>query len=371
MKILHYSPRLRAGSPMIMAADLACALQRLGLENIVVSPTGEHISRLVTAGVRHIFCRRPNLLTAWREIHRIRSIVRRQVPSVLQVYSADAAWIAGLACKRISPRRRPMILGALTGYPRVGTTSVGWHYCDAYTSVSRNLRQAIETSPTLNIKRPWVIPYGVNDELCYPGYTPANDWRKQWESAHLHTNEGKLTLCIPCSITPLHGLEDLVPILTGLLRTGIPAHAYIVADTRHANKAYRSELQQTFNIAHLSEHITWLGARADLRDVLCACDATLSLARQPATWNRAILEALALGRPVVGYDHGVVGEYLTAFLPEGRVAPGDTAAIIDTLTQWRTYSPAPVAEIPYPYKLSDTAETYKTLYNDITSKKQQ
>ena len=371
MKILHYSPRLRAGSPMVMAAELACMLQKMGVENLVVAPPGEHVSRLVAAGVRHINCRRPNLLTAWREIHRLRSIIRRLAPSVLQVYSADAAWVAGLACKRIAPRRRPAILGTVTGYPRVGTSSVGWRYCDAFTSISRNLRKAIESTHSLSIKRPWVIPYGVNEELCHPGYTPTSEWMKQWQSCQPQATSGKLTLCIPCSISPLHGLEDIVPILTGLLRTGIPTHVYIVADTRHANKAYRNELQLSFAQAHLTEHITWLGARADLRDVLCVCDATLSLARQPATWNRAILEALALGRPVVGYDHGVVGEYLTAFLPEGRVAPGDTAAIIDTLTQWHTYSPAPVAAIPYPYRLTDTAETYKTLYNDITSNNQQ
>jgi glycosyltransferase involved in cell wall biosynthesis len=40
-----------------------------------------------------------------------------------------------------------------------------------------------------------------------------------------------------------------------------------------------------------------------------------------------VVEALALGTPVVGYDHGGVGELLDALYPAGRVPAGDEAAL--------------------------------------------
>lgn len=365
MKVLHYCPRLRAGSPTALAVDLACGLQSSDCVNIVVSPPCELNSRLNTAGVKHISCRRPGLFSAWHEIRRIRNIINRHKPSAILVYSADAGWIAGLANRRIKSTRRPEIIGILTGYPRLGIASAGWRYCSAYTAISKHLRGVLEAPGSPLVCKPWVIPYGVNETLCNPQYTPTASWLEQWNRSLPQSAVGKLTLCVPCAITPRHGLEDIVPILTGLLRSGIAAHVFIAGDTRKANDEYLSNLRQMYADAQLSQHITWLGARPDMRDVLCACDITLTLSREPKTWDRAVLEALALGRPVAGYDHGAIGEYLEAFLPEGRVAPGDTAGIIDTLSQWHTYSPTPEAEVPFPYRLSDTVQTYRALFLDI------
>lgn len=348
---------------MALAVDLACSLQSKGCENIVVSPPNELVNRLNVATVRHISCRRPNVFNFWKEIRRMRNIIRNHKPDYVQVYSAEAAWITGMACRRISRARKPSIVGALTGYMRKGLGLKGWRYCDVFTSVSKHLRSEVSTENFPIKCNPWVIPYGVDETLCFPAYSPTAAWLEQWQRSRPEAAD-KLTLCVPGAITPLHGLEDIVPILTGLLRSGIAAHVYIAGDTRRANSIYLESLRKLYADAQLSEHITWLGLRADLRDVLCACDITLSLTREPATWDRAVLEALALGRPVVGYDHGVIGELLETFLPEGCVAPGDSAAIIDTLTQWHTYSPTPLPEIPFPYRISDTADTYLKLYRE-------
>lgn len=364
-KILHYCPRLRAGSPMALAVDLACGLQDSECANIIISPPCELNNRLNSAGVKHITCRHPGLFSAWQEIRRLRNIICKHKPQVLPVYSADAAWIAGMACRHLKAAACPKIIGVLTGYPRKGIPSVGWRYCRAFTSISKHLRGVLESPGSALVCKPWVIPYGVNEALCNPNYTPSTAWLEQWNRTLPPTAVNKLKLCIPGAISPMHALEDIIPILTGLLRSGVAAHVFIAGDTRRANKEHLAALRQKYEDARLAEHITWLGARPDLRDVLCACDVTLTLSREPKTWDRAVLEALALGRPVVGYDHGVIGEYMEAFLPEGRVAPGDTAGIIDTLSQWHTYSPEPVSEVPFPYRLSDTIQTYRTLFLDI------
>lgn len=367
MKILHFSPKLRPGSPMALAVDLACALQNDGYENVVVSPQSELISRLNIVGVRHLSCRRSGILNLWKNIRRLKSLIRSNKPDFVQVYSAEAAWIVGMACKGLDKTSKPTIVGAITGYPRKGLAIKGWRHCDIFTAISKHLRNHV-TAEDFPLKcNPWVIPYGVDDKQCYPAYAPSPTWLEQWQRNHPEAKD-KFTICVPGAISPLHGLEELVPILTGLLRSDITPHVYIAGDTRKANSAYLENLKKTFKEAQLSGYITWLGLRSDLRDVLCVCDVSLSLTKEPATWDRAILEALSLGRPVVGYDHGVIGELLETFLPEGCVAPGDSAAVIDTLTQWNTYSPSPGQEVPFPYRITDTAETYKNLYKEMLGK---
>jgi len=62
----------------------------------------------------------------------------------------------------------------------------------------------------------------------------------------------------------------------------------------------------------------------------------LSLSTQPESFGRTTLEALRLGVPTAGYDHGGVGEILRTIYPEGLLQMGDISAMtqrIATLLQ--------------------------------------
>lgn len=295
---------------------------------------------------------------------RLRGLVRSLKPQIIQVYGAVAAVYAALACRGLK-EQRPAIVGVLSAYPRRGSSYLFRKSCDAFITISKHLRQMLLSGAyKQHRKELLLIPYGVNEKQCFPDFSLTADKLEQWRTAQPESAH-HLTLCLPGAISPLHGLEDLVPILNTLLHQGIPTHAYIAGDARKADPLYTEQLKSKFAAANLTEHISWIGARPDLREVLCACDITLSLTRKPATYDRPVLEALALGRPVVGYDHGVVGELLETFLPEGRVAPGDYAAVADTIIQWHTYRPGGISEIPYPYRISDTAESCYRLYENL------
>lgn len=366
--VLHIAPNLGPGGTAAMAAELACELQQRGdTTNIVVSPACELVSRLRTAGVEHRLCRKVTLFNFFSEMSKLRETINRFQPDIIQVYSPQAALLASVACRRLISANKPTIAALISGYPRPGISRYFWLRCHAFFTVSQHLRQVL-SNRLLKLRRKdlRLIPYGVNDKQCYPSFRISTERFNQWKNAHPES-ESRLTLCLPGAISPLHGTEDLVPILTSLLHWGIPVHAYIAGDSRKADATYTEDLKRKFAAANLSEHISWIGARPDLRDVMCACDITLTLTREPATYNRPVLEALALGRPVVGYDHGVVGELLEAFLPEGRVAPGDAAAVADTISQWHTYRPATITELPLPYRLSSTAESLFSLYQQLSS----
>ncbi len=331
---------------------------------MVLSPPSELVSRMNDAGVEHARCSKPNIITAIRGKSKLKALIRTFEPDIIQVYSREAAWIAGLSCRNI--KNAPPIVGVMTGYPRKGFGNLGLNYCQCFTAVSKHLRSVLHEHSELfrKHKQPWVIPYGVNEQLCSPGYKPSKHWMEQWRRAHPKQADA-FTLCIPGAISPLHGLEDLVPLMQQLLHNGIPTHAYIAGDVRHATPGYIEHLRNLFSQAQIENRIGWIGARTDMRDVMAACDVTLSLAHEPATHDHTILEALALGRPVVGYDHGSVGELLTTFLPEGKITPADPASMADVLTQWNTYPPAMQETIPYPYSLSHMAGSYCDLYRYI------
>ena len=51
--------------------------------------------------------------------------------------------------------------------------------------------------------------------------------------------------------------------------------------------------------------------------------------------------------PVLGYDHGGVGEVLASAFPEGRVAAGDEQALLGKVQAFRNKPLRPVTPVPF------------------------
>lgn len=369
MKILHLNPHLRPGGVNELAVDLARSLQTQGIENTLMSPACDLIGRLTAARVDHVTCRTGGWYSRMAAAKRVRREICTTKPDILQVYTPEAAFIAKVACRKVRTRKRPIVVGVVTGFISGRWERWAMRSCDALVFVSKYLRSTLDERGILPPEtKTWVIPYGVDERLCFPGYTPSANWMEQWRQTQIPRGHS-YTICVPAAITPLHGLEDLAPILTTLLHHGLSPIVYLVGDSRKADPDYLESLRNLYADAQLDERIIWLGARPDLRDILCACDVTLYLSRRPESYNRPILEALSLGRPVLAYDHGVMKEILDSFLPEGRVEPGSTKAIADNLLQWHTYRPSMPGEIPYPFRLKDTVQSFLSLYRELLAQK--
>lgn len=362
MNILHYSPGLRPGSISQLAADLAAGLQDAGFSNTVVSPANELVGALTTAHVEHRNARRTvSLLSVRGVLKRLRNYILEQTADIVLAYGPHATRLALLALHGIPESKRPKLVAVLTGFPQHILRTRSLPHCNAVVAVSRFLRQEINRFYTLPENcGVWSIPYGVHEEHCHPLYRPSADWQTRWQNAHPLPPD-TLSLCVPCPLTDIHGLHLLPELISVLLRQGITPHVYLAGDTNAGNRRYQEKLRHQFEESGVEQHITWLGLRRDLRDVLCNCHITLSLSLAPASHDRAVLEALALGRPVIGFDHGAVGEMLSTFLPEGRVKPGDIHAVADTITQWVALRPDTINAVPYPYRFSDTVRSFAEL----------
>jgi glycosyltransferase involved in cell wall biosynthesis len=232
-------------------------------------------------------------------------------------------------------------------------------------AVSRCMREHIlENYPRTPQESIIVIPNSVDSDRFRPDYTPSKEWMDTWQAQYPEL-AGKYTLCLPGRITRLKGAPHLVPVIAHLRSKGIPAHAVIVGETKKGKEAYRDEVAAEFAAAGLSDCVTWTGHRRDLADVLCACDITLSLTLQPESFGKTTLEALALGRPVAGYEHGGVGEQLEQFLPEGRVPACNPQAMAELLEKWYSQRPVPRTPVPAPYRRQDMIQAHIDLYSAL------
>lgn len=320
------------------------------------------------AGARHIT--RPigkKSLFTLMQVGKLARLLKEEQPEILHLHSRVPAWVGHLAVKRLPKHKRPKVVSTFHGFHSVNFYSGIMARGDSVIAVSRCMKEHIlENYPRTAADTITVIPNSVDVSQNYPEYRPSAEWMQQWQATYPEL-AGKYTLCLPGRITRLKGATHLPPIIAALKAQGIPAHAVIVGETKKGKETIRQEIEQAFEDAGLSRDVTWTGHRRDLRDVLCACDVTLSLTLQPESFGKTTLEALALGRPVAGYEHGGVGEQLEVFLPGGKVPTGDTAAMAARLAEWYKQRPTPTLPVPSPYRREDMINAHLELYKSLLS----
>ena len=372
MKIMHLLPTLSSGGVEQVVLELCEGLCARGVENIVVSAGGSMVPAIEATGARHIT--RPigkkSLLTLL-QVGRTAQLIREEKPDVLHLHSRVPAWVGQLACRKLSAEERPAIISSFHGFHSVNAYSGIMAKGDKVIAVSRCMREHIlENYPGTPDTKIIVIPNSIDSRLFNPEYKPSPEWFEKWYTDYPELKD-KFTLCLPGRITRLKGAPHLAPILSYLRSKGIPAHAVIVGETKKGKEAYRDEVQALFTEAGVADCVTWTGHRRDLADILCACDVTLSLTLQPESFGKTTLEALSLGRPVAGYEHGGVGEQLQQFLPAGMVPTGDTQAMAKLLEIWYSERPEPLTPVPAPYRREDMIQAHIDLYNEVLQKKGQ
>ncbi len=370
LTVAQILPALDAGGVERGTVEIAEALVGAGHRSIVVSGGGRLVPRLEAGGTEHVAMPvgRKSPLTL-RLVPRLRRLIVERDVDVVHARSRMPAWIAWHAWRRL-PR------GGDSAQARFVTTVHGLYSVSRYSSVmvrgervvvgSQTTRDYVLASyPEVDPGRLVLIPRGV-DRASFPaGYRPDAAWLEAWRSEHPQL-PGRAVLALVGRITRLKGHLELVALMRRL--TDLPVHALVVGGDDAGRRRYVREVRR----AATGLPITFTGHRDDVREILAACDLVLSLSSKPESFGRAALEALSLGVPVVGYDHGGVGEILAALYPSGQVPPGDLDALEARVRATLT-APAPVpAEHPFTLErmLERTLATYAGLAEERAGRAQ-
>jgi glycosyltransferase involved in cell wall biosynthesis len=135
--------------------------------------------------------------------------------------------------------------------------------------------------------------------------------------------------------------------MAGLKAKDLSVHGLIVGEPHSKKLEFLGEVKKAIQTAGLQNDITLVGHRSDLREVMSVSDAVVSCSTDPEAFGRVTLEALSIGKPVAGYDHGGVHEQLDALLPKGKIPVGDTEKMTQTLAMWHARPESPNMENPF------------------------
>ena len=330
MKVLQILPELNAGGVERGTLEIARALVEDGHTSLVVSNGGRLVQPLESGGSHHITVpvHRKSLFSLL-QVSRLRRIFEQEKPDIVHVRSRVPAWIAWLALRGMDTKTRPHFVTTVHGFYSVNVYSAIMARGERVIAVSHCIRDYIlknyPKTPDAVIR---VIPRGVELEELPRGFTPEAAWLKTWKEA-LPQLAGKAVLLLPGRITRLKGHEDFFAMIAALKAVGLPVHGLVVGDTHPKKKAYMGELHASVARQELQCDITFLGHRGDIREIMAVSDIIYCLSVQPESFGRTTLESFAIGRPVVGYDHGGVAEQLHALFPAGAVPLRDVAGLVN------------------------------------------
>jgi glycosyltransferase involved in cell wall biosynthesis len=347
VKVLQVVPALEGGGVEKGTLEVARYLVEQGHQSLVLSAGGGMVEQLEREGSRHLQLDigRKSPFTL-RHLWALRRLLRRERPAILHLRSRMPAWVCWLAWRGLPAEARPRLVTTVHGLYSVSGYSGVMCKGERVIAVSQTVRRYLSDHyPKVDPARIRLIYRGIDPNEFPRGYQPSEQWQARWW-AQFPQLRGATVLTLPGRLTRLKGHHDFIELIRALRARGLEVKGVIVGGVDPKRREYAQALRQKVAALGLSDTVLFTGARTDMREIYAASSLVLSLSTQPESFGRTVAEALSLGRPVVGYDHGGVGEILHSVFPQGRVPLSDRRRLVEVVARL-LQAPGPIGPVPF------------------------
>ncbi|GAB3381014.1 glycosyltransferase [Lysobacter fragariae] len=349
LTVVQLLPALESGGVERSTLEIAQALVEAGHRAIVVSAGGRLVPKLQALGAQHIALDigRKSLLTL-RHVRTLRALFASERVDIVHARSRLPAWLAVLALRGMAASRRPRFVTTVHGLNSPSTYSGVMTKGKRVICVSQTVRDyVVQHYPRTAADKLRVIPRGI-DPAMFPQASQPDAGARHWATT-LHpalAGEGPLLL-LPGRGTRLKGHADALALLAQLRRDGSDARLWLPGAREAGREAYIAELERECTALGIAAVVAFTPPTDQIARAYAASDLVLQLSRKPEAFGRTVIEALSVGRPVLGWAHGGVGELLVQLQPQGAVAPFDANALASRAHALLAQPPAPPATIPH------------------------
>ena len=327
--ILQVLPSLRTGGAERGCVDIAAAIIEAGGTALVASNGGDMVHDLDRVGARHfnIPVHSKNPLRMWLNSRKLIKIILEFDVDIVHARSRAPAWSCRAACLKAGVHfittfhaTYNITSGLKRRYNAIMTKG------ERVIAISRFIADHIKKEYKIDPARLRVIYRGVDVERLDPAAVPAAriiSLVEQWRLP-----DGIPVILMPGRLTRWKGQSVLIEALAML--EGLKVRCLFVGDDQ-GRTGYRQELVSLVKNLGLESIIHFVGHCNDMAAAYMLADVVVSASTDPEGFGRVMAEGQALGKPVIGADHGASGELIVHGETGWLVPPGDSVALAATL----------------------------------------
>jgi glycosyltransferase involved in cell wall biosynthesis len=253
---------------------------------------------------------------------RLARFIRRERIDVVHNYLLRANVVGTLAARAA---RVPVVLTSKRGcHERRGLELAGARLsnrlADCVTTNADAVRSFVHDNEGCPLEKMVVIPSGIDTDRFAP--LPAADYR-----GRLGLPAGRRVVGIITRMRVRKGVEEFLRAMA-LVRERIPEACAVVVGEVDLDESIAALVREL----GLEAHLHLLGRRSDMPEVLAAFDLFV-LSSHDEGMSNAILEAMAMQRPVVATDVGGTAEVVQPGRTGLLVPPREPVALAEAITQ--------------------------------------
>jgi glycosyltransferase involved in cell wall biosynthesis len=326
--VLQILPSLVSGGAERGTVELAGALVETGWTSYVASGGGPLESEIARAGATHLNLplASKNPLVMRRNTVALARLIRQLGVDIVHARSRAPAWSAGAAARATGRRFVTTFhnaYGARTALKRRYNSVMARG--DRVIAISEFVADHVARVYGVGRDRLRTIPRGVDLEIFDPNRVGAQrivNLARQWRLP-----DGIPVVMLPGRLTRWKGGLDFITAVAKLGRNDICC-VLAGSEQRHG---FRRELEAAIRDNGLAGLFRIVEECRDMPAAYMLADVVVSASRDPEGFGRVIVEAQAMGRPVVATDHGGARETIVPGLTGWLVPPRDPAALAAVL----------------------------------------
>jgi glycosyltransferase involved in cell wall biosynthesis len=337
-RVLQVVPRLVSGGVERGTIEISAALVAAGWQSFVASAGGKMEHELARHGATHVTLplASKNPLVMRRNVTRLAKLIERLDIDLVHARSRAPAWSAWAAARRTGRHFVTTFhnaYGAGTALRRRYNAVMGRG--ELVIAISHFVAEHAIATYGLPVERVRVIQRGVDLGRFDPARVSAERRIRLAEAWRLP--DDRPVIMLPGRLTRWKGQLDLVAAVARLGRTDLRC---LLVGSDEGRPGFRRELERAIIRSGLAGVFQIVEDCDDMPAALMFADVVVSASNRPEGFGRVIVEAQAMGRPVIATDHGGARETVRHGETGWLVPPGDTAALAAALGEALALTPA-------------------------------
>ena len=327
--MLQVLPSLETGGVERGTVEIVQAIVAAGGTALVASEGGRLVGAVERAGGRHV--RLPmatkNPVAVWVNAGRLAKLIKAEQVGIVHARSRAPAWSALLAVRRTGSRFVTTYHGGYNeGVPGKRRYNAVMAKGDRVIAISHYVAKLLAARHAIPPARIRIIPRGVDPVLFDPASVSSPRTARLAEAWRLP--EGVPVVMLPARLTRWKGGTVLIDAMSRLARAD--ACCVLVGATQ-GRERFAKALEAQAQALGIAARLRLVGHCDDMPAALMLADVVVSASLDPEGFGRAVIEAQAMGRPVIATDHGGAAETVEHRVTGWRVPPGDADALAAAL----------------------------------------